>query len=269
MALISSYPEVQARAHAELNNVIGRDDWPSVEDEQRLPYIRAIIKEVRWESWRVCLSLLTNDLSHQVLRIHSPFWVAAPHFSMEDFVYNGMYIPKNTALILNTYELHHNEGRYPDPYAPTFTPLISSKLRTSRNRFTFNPDRFLDDALTSEESSKLPNAMDRDHWAFGAGCVPKRLSPPSPRVMTNLLADSLLPPVVGSVQVSTSPNGSCGSRSHGCFGPMTSVPHPTSLYRWRNMMAILDACRYRIAFLSYQDMIESRRCWRRRSLIEL
>jgi cytochrome P450 len=49
LALISSYPEVQARAHAELDNVVGRDDWPCAEDEQRLPYIRAIIKEVRWE----------------------------------------------------------------------------------------------------------------------------------------------------------------------------------------------------------------------------
>jgi len=113
---------------------------------------------------------------------------------MQDFVYNGMYIPKNTALILNTYELHHNEEKYPDPYAPTFTPLIPSKLRTSPNRFVFNPDRFLGDALTSVESSKLPDAMDRDHWTFGAGCVPKRFSPPSTRAMTNPLADSLLPP---------------------------------------------------------------------------
>ena len=27
--------------------MIGRDYWPSAEDEQRLPYVRAIIKEVR------------------------------------------------------------------------------------------------------------------------------------------------------------------------------------------------------------------------------
>ena len=47
LALISSYPDVQAKAHTELDTVIGRDYWPSVEDEQRLPYIRAIIKEVR------------------------------------------------------------------------------------------------------------------------------------------------------------------------------------------------------------------------------
>ena len=47
LALITSYPDVQAKAHAELDMVIGRDYWPSAEDEQRLPYIRAIIKEVR------------------------------------------------------------------------------------------------------------------------------------------------------------------------------------------------------------------------------
>lgn len=27
------------------------------------------------------------------------------------------------------------------------------------------------DTLTCAESSKLPNAMDRDHWSFGAGLV--------------------------------------------------------------------------------------------------
>jgi len=130
LAHISSHPEVQARAHAELDKVIGRDYWPSAEDEQRLPYIRAIIKEV--------------------LRAHSPFWIPSPHFSTEDFVYNGMYIPKDTVLIMNLYDIHLNEEKYPDPSS-------------------FNPDRFLGDKLTSAESSKLPNAMDRDHWAFGAG----------------------------------------------------------------------------------------------------
>jgi cytochrome P450 len=107
---------------------------------------------------------------------------------MEDFVYNGMYIPKNTALILNTYDLHHNKERYPDPYAPSFSHLTPFKAEvwTSRHRFTFNPDRFLGDSLTSEESSKLPDAMDRDHWAFGAGCVPQRFLPPSPSPLLTL-----------------------------------------------------------------------------------
>jgi cytochrome P450 len=130
LALISSHPEVLAKAHAELDAVIGRDYWPSTEDEQRLPYIRAIIKEVE--------------------RAHSPFWMATPHYSTEDFVYNGMYIPKNTAVVLNCYDIHHNEEKYSDA-------------------FSFNPDRYMGDTLTCAESSKLPNAIDRDHWAFGAG----------------------------------------------------------------------------------------------------
>ena len=103
--------------------MIGRDNWPSAEDEQRLPYIRAIIKEVRHERYR--LYLLTGRLSLQVLRAHSPFWFGVPHFSTEDFVYNGMYIPKDTVVLLNCYELHHNEERYPDSYAPSFSLLVS------------------------------------------------------------------------------------------------------------------------------------------------
>jgi hypothetical protein len=43
--------------------------------------------------------------------------------------------------------------------------------RPCGNRFSFNPDRFLGDTLTCAESSKLPDAMDRDHWTFGAGYV--------------------------------------------------------------------------------------------------
>jgi len=63
-----------------------------------------------------------------VLRIHSPFWIPTPHFSTEDFVYNGMYIPGNTVVILNLYDIHHNEEKYPDPYASTFPMLISFEV---------------------------------------------------------------------------------------------------------------------------------------------
>lgn len=42
--------------------------------------------------------------------------MATPHYTTDEFVYNGMYIPKNTAVILNVYSLHHDERRYPDAY---------------------------------------------------------------------------------------------------------------------------------------------------------
>ncbi|KAJ7122892.1 cytochrome P450 [Mycena epipterygia] len=121
---------IQARAHEELDRVIGRDHWPSAEDEARLPYIRAIIKEVQ--------------------RVHAPFWMATPHCSTEDYEYNGMFIPKDTVMVLNCFTMHHNEERYPDSY-------------------TFNPDRYMGDDLTCAESAKLSNVMERDHWTFGAG----------------------------------------------------------------------------------------------------
>ncbi|KAJ7477180.1 cytochrome P450 [Mycena galericulata] len=130
LALIPSHPEIQARAHEELDRVIGRDNWPIAEDEARLPYIRAIIKEVQ--------------------RVHAPFWMATPHCSTEDYEYNGMFIPKDTVVVLNCFTMHHNEERYPDPY-------------------TFNPDRYMGDDLSCAESAKLSDVMERDHWTFGAG----------------------------------------------------------------------------------------------------
>ncbi|TFK66957.1 cytochrome P450 [Pluteus cervinus] len=130
LAMMPSHPEIQAKAHEELDRVMGRETWPTAEDEHKLPYLRAIIKEIE--------------------RVHSPFLIATPHYSTEDFVYNGYYIPKDTAVILNTYTLHHNEERYP-------------------NATKFSPERYIDDKLRASESAKLGDPMQRDHWAFGAG----------------------------------------------------------------------------------------------------
>ena len=113
LAFIPSFPEVQKRAHEEIDRVIGRERWPTVEDEPKLPYIRAIIKEVILIASRF-IPLLTCLL--QLQRVHPPFWMATPHFTTQDFVYNGAYIPKDTVVILNCYTLHHNEKRYPNPY---------------------------------------------------------------------------------------------------------------------------------------------------------
>ena len=42
-------PQVQKRAQAELDAVVGRDRLPTFEDRQRLPYIEALCKElIRW-----------------------------------------------------------------------------------------------------------------------------------------------------------------------------------------------------------------------------
>lgn len=129
-ALIPAYPDIQQRAHEELDRVVGRNRLPTVEDEKDLPYIRGIIKEVE--------------------RCHNPFWLGTPHFGTEDFAYRGHLIPKNTVVVLNTYTMHHDPRRHPEPFA-------------------FKPERYINDSTLSSESANLSDAMERDHWMFGAG----------------------------------------------------------------------------------------------------
>jgi hypothetical protein len=134
------------------------------------------------------------------------------------------------------------------------------------NRSSFNPDRYLGDTLTCAESSKLSNAMDRDHWAFGAGYVQKTCcSFFFSSTSVDIPSDSMFcATVAASVRVSTSQNGSSGSRSHGCSGRTTFDRFLTNPYLWRNMRASPDAPRCRIASPSHPDTTECRRCLRRR-----
>ncbi|KAF8910209.1 cytochrome P450 [Gymnopilus junonius] len=82
-----SYPEVQKRAHDELDRVLeGR--MPDFGDEQNLPYISAVHKEVL-----------------------SGF----PHQLTEDDVYEGYHIPKGSVVMANSWAMLHNEDDYPDP----------------------------------------------------------------------------------------------------------------------------------------------------------
>ena len=46
------FPDVQERAHAEIDRVIGPDRLPEFSDEGNLPYIAAIVKEIlRWAAF--------------------------------------------------------------------------------------------------------------------------------------------------------------------------------------------------------------------------
>ncbi|KAH9165236.1 cytochrome P450 [Lactarius sanguifluus] len=76
-----AYPNVQARAHAELDEVVGRGRPPSFADIPFLPYIRSMVKEtLRWSPI-------------------APFGV--PHASTVDDWYEGMFIPKGTITLQN------------------------------------------------------------------------------------------------------------------------------------------------------------------------
>ncbi|KZP26478.1 cytochrome P450 [Athelia psychrophila] len=100
------HPEVQAKAHLELDTVLGAGRLPTFGDEDSLPYISAIVKEsLRWE-------------------VVTPF--AVPHRSTKDDEYRGFFIPAGTIVIPNSWAVLNDERIYPDPS-------------------TFNPDRFMKD----------------------------------------------------------------------------------------------------------------------------
>jgi len=96
-----SLPEVQRRAQAELDTVVGRDRLPTFADAPSLPYVSAVIKEVL--RWRPSVPL------------------GLPHATIEDDWYEGMFIPKGTVCIPNAWHCNHDRaifGEDADEFRP-------------------------------------------------------------------------------------------------------------------------------------------------------
>ncbi len=75
------YPDVQKKAQAELDKVVGSRRLPDFTDRQSLPYINALVKELtRWH-------------------IVAP--TAIPHATIQDDEFNGYFIPKGSVVIVN------------------------------------------------------------------------------------------------------------------------------------------------------------------------
>ena len=67
-------PDIQKKAQAEIDRVIGSHRLPNFEDRQYLPYIEAIYREV--------------------FRSRPPLRINIPHSLSEDDHYKGYYLPK-------------------------------------------------------------------------------------------------------------------------------------------------------------------------------
>lgn len=134
-----THPEVQRRAHAELDSVVGRSRIPTFSDAPSLPYIRAIVKEVL--RWRPALGL------------------SLPHSTTEDDWYDGMFIPKGTMCLTNLWQCHHDPSYYGDDAAG------------------FRPERFLN--AHGEVISGPSETHEEGHGTYGFGkraCVGKHVA---------------------------------------------------------------------------------------------
>ncbi|GHJ86634.1 hypothetical protein NliqN6_3036 [Naganishia liquefaciens] len=102
----TKYPDLVARAQAELDNVVGHDRLPDFADESDLVYCSALVREImRWRT------VIAGGLAHA---------------SIKDDFYEGYHIPAGTTLIPNHWSIHLDPKLYPEPE-------------------TCNPERFIRD----------------------------------------------------------------------------------------------------------------------------
>lgn len=123
------FPRIQAKAHAEMDAVIGHDRSPSWTDidAQKIPYLIALVKEtLRWRTVTVLAGI--------------------PHANTKPVDYNGYHFPAGTNFTANLWAIHRHPRDFPDPD-------------------NFLPERFLD----GEGSAKMPYPNKYGMNPFGWG----------------------------------------------------------------------------------------------------
>ncbi|SJL03000.1 related to cytochrome P450 CYP2 subfamily [Armillaria ostoyae] len=90
------YPDIQIKAQAEIDAVIGDDRLPRFDDRERLPYVNALALEVsRW---------------------HTIGPLGLPHCVTEDDVQFGYFIPKGSLVYANIWKMLHDPAVYDQPF---------------------------------------------------------------------------------------------------------------------------------------------------------
>ncbi|XP_034054479.1 cytochrome P450 1A1 [Gymnodraco acuticeps] len=120
-----AYPEIQERLYQELKDKVGLDRTPLLSDRPNLPFLEAFILEIFRHS-----SFL-------------PFTI--PHCTTKDTSLNGYYIPKDTCVFINQWQINHDPELWKDPSS-------------------FAPDRFL-----SSDGSEVNRQEGERVMVFGMG----------------------------------------------------------------------------------------------------
>ncbi|TFK46440.1 putative monooxygenase [Heliocybe sulcata] len=98
--MMTLHPEVQTKARAEIDAVIGQDRLPTISDRASLPYVRSVMTE----TFRWC----------------PPIPLGIAHATSDIDIYKGYTIPKGSWVLPNVWHMLHDPESYPDP--ETFKP---------------------------------------------------------------------------------------------------------------------------------------------------
>ncbi|XP_022535545.2 cytochrome P450 1A1 [Astyanax mexicanus] len=120
-----AYPKIHEKLYQEMMEKIGTGRTPQLSDKTNLPYLDCFITEVFRHS-----SFL-------------PFTI--PHCTSKDTSLNGYFIPKDTCVFINQWQINHDPDQWKEPSM-------------------FNPDRFL-----SEDGVEINKTEAEKVMVFGLG----------------------------------------------------------------------------------------------------
>ncbi|MBX3279865.1 MAG: cytochrome P450 [Acidobacteria bacterium] len=114
--LLSQHPEVEARFHAEIDEVLG-GRLPTAEDVPRLRYTEMVLAES--------------------MRLYPPAWIIGRR-ALNDYEIAGYHVPARSLILMSQYVTHHDARWYPDP--EHFDPeRWRPEEKEQRPRFAYYP----------------------------------------------------------------------------------------------------------------------------------
>ena len=98
------YPEVQRKAQAEIDQVVGNSRLPDFSDQDALPYVQAVLKEVlRWHPVTPLGVSPCHDIFMAAGDSNMITSTGGPHRVTTSDVYEGYYIPAGSTIIPNAW----------------------------------------------------------------------------------------------------------------------------------------------------------------------
>ena len=114
--LLAQHPDVQARLHAEVDEVLGGRP-PGADDVARLAYTRMVLSEA--------------------MRCYPPAWIVVRR-AVEECPLGDLVLPEGALVMMSPWVTHHDPKHYPDPFR--FDPeRWTPEAAAGRPRFAYYP----------------------------------------------------------------------------------------------------------------------------------